>query len=664
MAGRWKTETDQLAVAVRVEDVPGFFSKTVIVEPGTMALVIEEGQYLGEVGPGTYTLESFAEGLAFWRQKQALVVLTKQEDTIVDICCEKIPTAENLMVDATVRLSLQIDDVALFTKNLLGTRHEFKLQDMSEMLLPFLQQSLWEVVGRLSITDLTGTDAREQVDAAIEQTLGMAIRRYGIRFIQVELLSVRHEKYDEHLQKMGEVWLAKEGLSQTDALNELYTEEELLKVKQLERENELALLAENVGIDKEEGELAAELRRIGIRNQMRAAVLSEDFDKLNNKEEFEKFLHEYDKGQLLRKEERDELVEGFAERKDDRAAARKHLLAKLDLERSMEIDQVRERLDYEMKVKRLDHEIQLAQMTGCKENLEWQQQLERERRAAEHRRQERDKQTKQELQWAREEANHRRGEQWENIVHKQRVDRLEGEIEVAQAERQNRITRLDAELKLALENEQFGLDKRKKEFELEVGDREAKRQLEKLAAAQEENAKAARLKIELEQLRDERVHAREVARLDAMKSMSYEALVATADPTNAAQLAELKKHEATQQAAVAQASGDKDKEFQEERARLQQQLTDAEKSKADAIAAAFSEAMKAQQQTADKALDVLGKATEKPDTQTPVVVVPGSGTPQTVSTGRSSPNRVVICPSCRAENPENSRHCSACGNQL
>ncbi|NQT37999.1 MAG: SPFH domain-containing protein, partial [Planctomycetes bacterium] len=218
---RWLAPEGQFAVRILADEAPGFFAKKLIVEPGTRALIIDEGVFQGEMPPGSYTLESLPQRVKFWKTKQATVILTRQEDLPLDIACPRLATAEHLMVEASVRLSVQIEDVALFLRNLLGSRPGFSIDQLCDAIGPLVQQAMWEAVGRLSISDLTGPEVRGDLDAAVEQALGVSLKRYGLRFGQIQTVSVRHDRYDEHLQKQGEVWLIREGLQQQKALDEL-----------------------------------------------------------------------------------------------------------------------------------------------------------------------------------------------------------------------------------------------------------------------------------------------------------------------------------------------------------------------------------------------------------------------------------------------------------
>lgn len=93
---RWAVGANDFAARVIIPDLKGFFAKlpiigsapkqrSLVIEPGTRALVIDDGMLIGEVGPGDYTLETFLERLEFWRNKQATIFLTRAEDVPVEM---------------------------------------------------------------------------------------------------------------------------------------------------------------------------------------------------------------------------------------------------------------------------------------------------------------------------------------------------------------------------------------------------------------------------------------------------------------------------------------------------------------------------------------------------------------------------------------------------
>jgi len=647
---RWTAPEGQFAVRIQVNDLEGFFSKKLVVEPGTRALVIDDGAYLGEVPPDTYTLESFGRRLRFWNKKQCTVVLVREEDFPISFLCGNLPTRENLSVEACVRLTVQIDDVGLFLKNLLGTRPEFSAEDLDGALAPLIRQALWEAVGRMSITELTAPEVRRDVDAAVDQALGVSLARYGLKFGQVQMASIKHEKFDEHRRKLGEAWLLKEGVEQQKALDDIYSAEELQKIKRQERTNELELLAENVGIDREEGQVAAALRRVGVRGRMREAVLSDKFDKIKTADELAAMLQEQDKSKLLRQEEIDELTAMYREKKEDREAARRHLVQHLELQRWYELAELRAEMDHRAKVRALDHEIQLARRVEDEDSRRWAAELEKQRQQADHNRQEQKKDLEHKCGLAAKMAGQKREDEWQTLLHQQRMDRLQGEVQIAQADRRSRIDVFEREMK----ERHAELDRRIKQGQFDD-------QLAKLERVQQLNADYVRRQAELAEMRADKSAQRELARLGAIKELGVEALVATADVANAEILAKMKMHESSQQTAQieAQTGAAHLEASKQEQARMYERMLEQGKSHVDALAQAFREGMAGQQQIAQggfAAMGPMGPAQAN-------VGQPGGQTPSPGQPGTPA-GKVLVCPKCRAENAETARFCAACGTQL
>lgn len=666
---RWAAPSEQFAVRIQVNDAPGFFSKKLIIEPGCRALVIEDGAFIGEVPAGSYTLESLAQRLRFWTKKQCTVILTRAEDMPIECQCDGLPTRENLLVEAGVRLTVQMNDVALFLGNLLGARSTFSTDELRDAVLPVIRQAMWESVGRMSISELTGPQVRRDLDAAVEQALGLSLRRYGLGFGQVQMVSVKHERYDEHRQKVGEAWLLREGLEQQRALDELYSADELRRIQRQERTNELELLAENVGLDRREGDLAVRLRRIGIRSQVRDAVLSDKFDKIETAEELATMLQQVDRDRLLRQEEQDELTAAYQAKKDDRESARRQIVQKLDIERSFELGRVRADLDYQARLQAHEHELQLARRVETEDNRRWLALLERQRGEAEHRRQEELKQLQHQRQVAQQQAGDRRDDQWQDLLHEQRIDRTQGELTVTRAERNVRLDELERQVRRARDEDALKMQQRQAEVQRELQQGTFQSQIAKLAELNRLNAEFLRQRqqldldrqrseAELALMREDRAAQREMARLQAVKELGVEALVATSDAANAEILARMKMHEASQQAAQEQARlGVAHQQMHKtEQERLYERLIESGKSQADAIAQAYREGMAGQQAIAQTGLGALGQAAHPP--WAPPGTAPAAGPPPAPG---PAADKVVVCSSCRTENPPTARFCAQCG---
>ena len=157
-ANRWSVGPDEFAVRIILPDLKGFFdslpiigtfpkSRTLIIEPGTKALVIDDGLVVGQFDAGSYTLETFLERLQFWRNKQATVFLTRSEDVPIESKASKIPCADNVCFDIAYRWTIQIADILPFMKNLMGAGDRLAVSELVRLIAPLVGQAVYAAVG-------------------------------------------------------------------------------------------------------------------------------------------------------------------------------------------------------------------------------------------------------------------------------------------------------------------------------------------------------------------------------------------------------------------------------------------------------------------------------------------------------------------------------------
>lgn len=582
---RWIPSPSDFAARIEVHDLSGFFSKKLVVEPGIVAFVLENGQSLGTLPSGSYTLESFSQRLKLWSSRQIAAIVTRETPVYIELSCSDLPSREMLLVDVRVRVGIQIDDIALFQRNLMGSANAVSIADLEGILSPVAHQVLWEAISRLSIRDLTSRQARTDLELAMMQAFGTSLLRAGLKFVDVQTLSVLHHQYDAQRRRMGELWLQREGMELDEKQVQLSADQRLAEIRGQERSNELDILAQQVAADRMEGELAAKIRRIGIRKSLREAILANQFDEANAEDRLAAFRQQQDSQQALREDEYQTLLETLHERRGDRAAQRQQLLRRLEIEQQAELATLRAQLDFAQTLRSRQAEIELAKVSDDEASRRWRRQLEHETQAAEHHRNETLKRIEADRQASLQAAQDQRDESLREILRRQEVDRVTGEIEVAQAQRSQRLAMVELEVRAAQQQSELTLRDRRAAGEREIQRNQQLDQLERARQLQQLNADFQRqeselrmrekqVETELATLREDKVAAREVARLQALRGMNDLELVAGS--ANANVLADLLKHRATQQTAqeiarreatVAQAN---DATMQALRQRLQQ----------------------------------------------------------------------------------------------
>lgn len=546
---RWVTPENVFASRVMLPDLnnvfepKGFFrwlakkagAESIVIEPGTVAYFVEDGQAVGHLPSGQHTMQSVLECLKFWKIKQATVILTRGEDQHIDINLADIPTREGLLVGASIRLSIQISDVALFLDNYMGAQSEISFDNIRTNLLPIITQSVKQAIRLRTPAELQSGVMAETLSATISEQLAVRMKRYGLTFIQTETLEITHQALDALNEKKGEIWLAEQNIQDN-------------------------------------------LRRLKVNTDLRDQHLSDAFDKIETKEEYADFIAEVDKDKLIREEDVEKLSFEFDNRKSDRESLRDHMVGLLDTKRDFELESLNAEFEYQTDLTALNREIELAGVSHTKDSAALIQMLELQKteRAAN-----RDQQRDDWVLW-RDKQDVKRDESWEQALHERQLQDVETDIAVGGSERDSRVALIQDELQNKLENSKLVREQRRKEWELEVEDQESISQMDRLRAVQEMNTKfsedEARLKSELEELKLDKSSKRQLDKISILKGSSTEELVAFADTENAQLLANMKTN-----ADVTQAKQD-----------ASVQLTQAAEDKATAVAQALKDAMQVQ----------------------------------------------------------------------
>ena len=598
---RWSVSATDFAVRVIVPDLKGFFGKlplikggpqarALVIEPGTRALVIEEGFLIGEVPSGEYTLESFVERLQFWRNKQTTIFLVRAEDVPLTSTFKNVPCLESVCFDLSCQWTVQINSILEFMENLMGAHESLSIAELQKRLTPMFQQAVSATVGRHSFDDVRSPNLVGLLTDGLRAQIDVRLQRYGLNF--VDLQSVQASCDDAGLQeRKGELWLAG-------------------------RETQLQRAAGEVKDDQLTAQLNDMRNKLPLRQELRQAVSSDKLNKLQNSEDFANSLLDIDKGKMLRKEERDSLIAAFAERKDDREQLREHLLGTIDLQREQELDVLRVELDHAVQQKSLDNEIELSQLSQTKEAQQWRHELEQEKEQATHRRQQKADSMKAHWERIREARQQKRDDSWETILHEQKMEEVRIDLETAKADRARKVALMQSELNSRLAADKLEVQKRQQEWELEFRDKKSTSQMDKLQRVQDMNAQFAerqqKMQIEMDNLKADSASKRELDRMNAMRDVSTEVLVASAGAENAALLADLKKHEATQDAVKVQANANPSAELNEERLRMYEKMNETERAKADAVAEAYKLAMQSQQGNVGQMIGGLAQAATPP----------------------------------------------------
>jgi len=614
---RWGSPADIFARSLSLEDndIPrGWLSNSIIIEPGTRACAMVDGRFLGEIPSGEFTFHDFRDKLQFWRKGQATVLLTRSDVVRLPVNCDGFVSADEVPIDMRIDVGVQIDDPVLFMKNLMGPRKEYPIKELAERLTPAVKQEAWVATARLKVDELRGPAIAAKVAQQVVDAIAPAFRRYGLKVFSVEGMLMQPSGMEKHWEKVKQ--------------NNVEGADERLVNRRL---------GDDVGILTD---------RISLREKLRDIAISDQFDQARSEEEFKTLVSQVDKARLLRKEELDQLAEGFDQRKGDREAVRSHIIEVLDINRQQEIDQMRAQVGHTLEMAARKNELDLAEATNSVENAQWRNEIAREIERAEKQREERRKDLTAKWERIREARRQKLDGSWERLLHQQREETIRTELAVKEAERGRRVELLEAEAAAQIEAQRIIAERQRREFELEMGGRESDAQLDRLKRVQDMNfdghARQVQMEADLKGQAESRAQNYEIEKLKTMGTLSAEALIAASNGDNARVLAELKMQEAKSQADVQIAGRTDQQSLNEERLRLYEKLSEAEKSKADTIANVFQQALKGQQDAVAQMIGGLAAAhtPARPQAAPPPLATAGAEWHVVAREGQSGPHSV------------------------
>ncbi len=615
---------DCLASRVDVQDIKGFFSTKVEILPGTKAVIYENGCNLGEIGSGQYTLETFSDKLKFWSSKNMTVYLLSASRFGIIYGPQQLMTKENLRVDATVQINYTIQNSGLFLKNLFSASSLYSRANFESDTRSLVMSALQDVFSIFSVKEMMDATFHEYATTAMESAVQNALARYGIHFEDLQILSLKHEKYDALLQKQGDLWIVKEGQVITDKENEIQLAQRLAQITFDEKANDLDILAEQVAADKQDGKLALIQRRAGQRAAMRKAIQSDKFDRIASETEMEQFLFENEKAGLIRENEKADLKLILESQDSEKEMKRKQLLEKLDMQLAHDTEEFRRTNEYELRITALDREAEIAKRTDSEANRRWLVNLEREKAE--------------------------RAAMLEKLGDDSATQAAVDKITFEKQQRENRLNEVKRENEAAAAEHALALEKQRELWEDELHHKKFESKMEELSAIQKMNQaqdlfamdlweRKQRVQKELDETTRTNEQKFELDKIRCYKEFGSNGILALLNPEQAQ--AFIRMQETSNKNAVDAAVG---------AARSEEQV----KSKDDLIAM-MREMM--EQQAKNAALMA------QMHIQTPVAPIINSTTGG-VPAGAGLSGRILVCPHCKAQVDAANKYCPNCGKQL
>ncbi|NML60890.1 hypothetical protein HHL21_07285 [Massilia sp. RP-1-19] len=238
---RWIPGDGELAVFFGVRELSGLFVKTLRV-PATARAYILQRDKATEVPQGEYEIEGFFSRLNnLLRDQHAEILITRSAALPVDFSFGDLRTAEHLAVSASFRVSLKIDQVPMFAQHFMTAPGTVTAEHLRDLLAPSVRQLAAEFVASQSLRDMAANrELRLQLDERLQSALKMRLAEYGLAVVQVDTLSLHHDKFDANRERIGSLWMVTDErhvkLEHEKQLDQLYNDEEWQRIRREEQD--------------------------------------------------------------------------------------------------------------------------------------------------------------------------------------------------------------------------------------------------------------------------------------------------------------------------------------------------------------------------------------------------------------------------------------------
>ena len=317
---RWVKGPEDFAVRVDAADLEGLFKRELLVEAGTRALLLVEGRAeQGELGPGTYNLQS--SGLTGAARASAVLVDNGAVDLKLSI--PDLFTADPLRVTLDLVLVLRLKSATAFLTNLMKQRRSYALAELRDYLFDEAQNAAAVELAQVKMAGVGDLAFNERLTTALTVRLRRSLERVGIGLEQLRSVSARHKGWEAG------------------------------------RDEDEALVLEEAAAVRAEQRLQTLQRMLNVLHSERAADLAHQGSLLD-------LLKEQDAQGLIREDELAGLRREIQEAGEDRALERRFALRILELRKQLELDKQQlqgdeERLQLRLRLRDAELRGQLAE---------------------------------------------------------------------------------------------------------------------------------------------------------------------------------------------------------------------------------------------------------------------------------------------------------------
>jgi hypothetical protein len=204
---RWHRSPTDFAVRVEISVPEKAFHHGLQVDDGTLALLFQNGRFVGTLDPGYHTFDTFMQRLfGFDKGAAAHAILLDMQAAEIDFQLEDIRTQNEVPIDVRLRLLFQVAEPKLFADRLIQNAASFSTNDLANCFQTDVRQGVQWLLKDCPVEKLMSElRVREMLEAELVKHLAPTLLPYGLRITGVRLADFGGPAIELLRQRLGEI---------------------------------------------------------------------------------------------------------------------------------------------------------------------------------------------------------------------------------------------------------------------------------------------------------------------------------------------------------------------------------------------------------------------------------------------------------------------------
>ena len=251
--GVWQRQPGMFVRRFEVAELRRLMEKGLIVEVGTVALLVEGGQLKAVLEPGRHTLETLGRKLLGLMTTPApqTVILADAGDVALPLRFSDLRTREELKVEGYTEVCFRFVAARgeAFLANVLKGQEQLSYEGLADWMRQEIRGAVVDAVQSASIEELVKDPQRRlRLEDSLRQTLAVALERGGVELVRLASLEFTGAEYEELRGKAGQVEVKRREIEFQQRMRELTLGDEMGRLK---TEAELEEYVRQLGQEKE-----------------------------------------------------------------------------------------------------------------------------------------------------------------------------------------------------------------------------------------------------------------------------------------------------------------------------------------------------------------------------------------------------------------------------